>query len=129
MHEGGPDGHKQGGTEIWEFDLAARERLQRIRLRSPGFTYLGVSMEFGQDWIWPFNRIYGWIVDASLAYVGIGNVIVTQDEEPLLVTGANFSGALAIYDASTGEFLHRVTTGNMTTLILQSAWTPTGAGQ
>ena len=79
-------------------------------------------MEFGQDWIWPFRNLYGWIVDASLPYVGIGNMIVTQGPEPRIVTGSNFSGALAIYDGLTGEFLDRVETGNMTTLILQSPW-------
>jgi methylamine dehydrogenase heavy chain len=125
VHQGGVDTHKEGGTELWVYDLDKRERLDRVELHSPGFTYLGVPMEFGQSWIWPFNRLYGWLVDASLSYVGVGNVTVTQGENPLLITGSNFSGSLAIYDALSGEFLDRVTTGNMTTLVLQSPWRPT----
>jgi len=126
VHQGAVDTHKDGGTELWVYDLATRERVDRIELHSPGFTYLGVPMEFGQDWVWPFNRLYGWMVDTSLPYVGIGNVAVTQGEDPLLITGSNFSGSLAIYDALSGEFLDRVTTGNMTTLVLQSPWRPPG---
>ena len=119
VHRGGPDTHKDPGTELWVYDLSRRERVQRIELRSPGFTYLGVPLEFGQSWVWPFNRLYDWLL-ALAPNLGIGNVVVTQDEQPLLVTGSNFTGSLAIYDALSGEFLRRVTTGNMTSLILQA---------
>ncbi|MBW2383664.1 MAG: hypothetical protein JRG92_08510, partial [Deltaproteobacteria bacterium] len=47
------------------------------------------------------------------------------DERPLLVTAANYAGVVAIYDAQSGDFLGRVTTGNMTVLGLQ---TPFAAG-
>jgi methylamine dehydrogenase heavy chain len=124
VHQGGVDTHKDGATELWEYDLASHERVRRIRLHSPGFTYLGVSMEFGQDWVWPFNRLYGALVDVSLAYVGVDTVAVSQDEHPVIVTGANFSGALATYDGLTGEFIDRIETGNMTTLSLALPWRP-----
>jgi len=121
VHQGGPDTHKEPGTELWVYDLAKLERVQRIELRSPGFTYLGVPLEFGQSWIWPFNRLYDGLL-ALAPNLGIGNVVVTQDDEPLLVTGSNFSGSLAVYDALTGKFLRRVRSGNMTTLVLQAPW-------
>jgi len=35
MHEGGPDSHKDPGSEIWVYDLASRERTQRIVLEAP----------------------------------------------------------------------------------------------
>ena len=119
MHQGGPDSHKDPGTELWVYDLSQHERVQRIELRSPGFTYLGVPLEFGQSWVWPFNGLYDWLL-ALAPNLGIGNVVVTQDEQPLLVTGSNFTGSLALYDALSGEFLRRVTTGNMTNLVLQA---------
>jgi methylamine dehydrogenase heavy chain len=122
VHQGGVDTHKQGGSELWVYDLATRKRIQRFELRSPGLTYLGESLEFGQGWVWPFNRLYDWILDAFSEELGIGEVQVTQDDRPLLVTGSNFSGSLAVYDALSGEFLRRVTTGNLTTLILQAPW-------
>lgn len=121
VHQGGPDSHKDPGTELWIYDLAERERVQRIELVNPGFTYLGVPLAFGADWIWPFNHLY----DALLALapnLGVGEIAVTQDERPLLVTGSPFSGSLAVYDALTGEFLRRVAAGNMTTLVLQAPW-------
>ncbi len=123
VHQGGEDTHKEPGRELWVYDLATRERIQRIELVSPGLTYLGVSMEFGQDWIWPFNRLYDWILAA--ADMGVGSIAVTQDERPLLVTGSNFSGSLALYDASTGEYLRRVAVGNMTTAVLQAPFAGT----
>lgn len=122
VHQGGPDTHKQAGTELWIHDLASRERLQRIELRSPGFTYSGVPLEFGSDWVWPFDRLYGWLIDTFAAGLGIGQIAVTPDAQPLLVTAGNYSGTIAVYDALTGEFLRRVTTGNMATLALQAPW-------
>jgi hypothetical protein len=120
MHQGPPDSHKEGGTEAWVYDLATRERVRRIELRNPGLTYLGVPMEFGQDWIWPFNRLYDWVL--SFVPLGTSCITVTQDDEPLLVTGSEFSGSLALYDARTGEFLRRTATGNMTTLGLSAPY-------
>jgi methylamine dehydrogenase heavy chain len=35
MHQGGPDSHKDPGSEIWVYDLAARRRTQRIALKDP----------------------------------------------------------------------------------------------
>jgi methylamine dehydrogenase heavy chain len=121
VHQGGVDSHKDPGSELWVYDLATRKRIQRIELKSPGLTYLGVSMEFGSSWIWPFNQLY----DALLSQapeLGVANIAVTQDDEPLLVAGSDFSGSLALYDALTGRFLRRVTTGNLTTVGVQAPW-------
>lgn len=120
MHQGPPDTHKQAGTQLWIYDVASRRRLQKLELRGPGFTYLGVPVGF--DWPWPFSRIPDWLV-AYVPDLAVGSVAVTQDAQPLLVTGSNFSGALAIYDALSGEFLRRVAPGNMTTLGIQTPWT------
>jgi methylamine dehydrogenase heavy chain len=35
MHVGGPDSHKDPGTEAWVYDLARRKRIQRIALKDP----------------------------------------------------------------------------------------------
>lgn len=120
VHQGGPDTHKEGGTELWIYDLERRARVRRIALRNPGFTYLGVSLEFGRDWVWPFHRLYDWIT--GLTRLGVGEIAVTQDDRPLLVTGSEFSGSLAIYDALDGEFLRRIAVGNMTNIILRAPW-------
>jgi methylamine dehydrogenase heavy chain len=35
MHVGGPDSHKDPGSEIWVYDLDTRRRVQRIKLEDP----------------------------------------------------------------------------------------------
>jgi methylamine dehydrogenase heavy chain len=120
VHQGDVDSHKAPGTELWVIDLASRERIDRWPLRNPGFTYLGVSMEFGQDWIWPFNRLYDALL--SLTGMGVDSIVVTGDDEPLLVTASTFSGSLGLYDADSGDFLRRVVVGNMTNLVLQAPY-------
>lgn len=52
----------------------------------------------------------------------VAQITVTQDAEPLLVTGARFGGSLAIYDAGSGAFLRRVFAGNITTQALRAPW-------
>jgi methylamine dehydrogenase heavy chain len=121
VHQGGVDSHKDPGSELWVYDLATRKRIQRIELKSPGLTYLGVSMEFGSSWIWPFNQLYDALLSQA-SELGVANIAVTQDDEPLLVAGSDFSGSLALYDALTGRFLRRVTTGNLTTVGVQAPW-------
>jgi methylamine dehydrogenase heavy chain len=119
MHQGGADSHKQPGSEVWVFDLETRERLQRIELVNPGFTYLGVPIDGGDTWGW----LVDWIGDRAMRAspeLGIDAIAVTQDDAPRLVTTGTFSGALATYDALTGELLDRIFTGNMTNVVLQT---------
>ena len=122
VHQGGPDTHKDPGSELWVYDLASRKRVQRIRMHNPGLTYLGQPLAFGESWIWPFDHLYGWLLDLMGARLGVGEVAVTQDDHPLLVTGADFSGSLGVYDALSGELLRRIAVGNMTTLALAVPW-------
>lgn len=120
VHQGPPDTHKDPGSELWVYDLAQRRRIARISLRSPGLTYLGAPIDPGASLFWPLDRLFEWIL--SLSGIGVTGVAVTQDEQPLLVTGSGFSGSLGIYDALSGDFLHRVAAGNMTTAVLQVPW-------
>lgn len=120
VHQGPPDTHKDPGKELWVYDLDSRRRVQRIELRSPGLTYLGEPIDPGPRLVWPFGSLFEW----ALHWLGfdVGLVAVTQDERPLLVTASDFSGSLAVHDALSGEFLHRLTPGNMSTLVLQVPW-------
>lgn len=44
MHQGGPDSHKDPGSEIWVYDLAGKRRTQRIALNDPA-TSIAVSSD------------------------------------------------------------------------------------
>jgi methylamine dehydrogenase heavy chain len=126
VHQGEVDTHKDGGKTVFVYDLASRERLSRIELNSVGLTYLGIPVGFGETWIWPFSRIYDGLLGLAGDALGVEEISVTQDEHPLLVTAANYAGVVAIYDARSGEFLRRVTTGNLTVLGLQTPFTASG---
>lgn len=109
VHQGGPDTHKDAGREVWVYDLSARKRVQRIALRNPGITWMGYPVALGSAW-WD-----AFLLDHVLPTIGIDQIAVTQDDEPLLLTGAVYTGALCVYDAKTGELLRRVFTGNTST--------------
>jgi len=118
VHKGGPGTHKEPGEEVWVYDIGRRQRLQRIVLRNPGLTIYGFPVEIGSDWSWPFNRLASWAVDRFVPPM-VSHIQVTADDEPLLITAAQFSGALGLYDARDGRFLRRVQpTGWMTDLLV-----------
>ncbi|UCE85052.1 MAG: amine dehydrogenase [Deltaproteobacteria bacterium] len=122
MHRGGADTHKQSGSELWVYDLGTRERTQRIALHHPGFSFMGDTIEFGKSWPWPFNRLSDWLLDSVAPNPGLDVVAVTQDAEPLLVTGSKQSGSLAVYDARSGRFLRRISSGNFMVHAVQAPW-------
>ena len=109
MHTGGVDTHKDAGTEAWVYDLATRKRVDRIELQNPGFTFMGVPVPLGGE------SMNAFLLDHIVPQIGIDVIAVTQDDEPLFLTGAAYTGALAVYDARSGELLRRLFTGNMTT--------------
>lgn len=121
VHKGGADSHKDAGEEVWVYDLAKRERLQRIKLRSPGLTVYGFPIEFGQDWPWPFDGVSDWMIDTFVP-PAVSAITVTQDSNPRLVTAAQFSGALGVYDAKNGSFIGRVQPTGWTSDILLAPW-------
>jgi len=107
VHRGGADSHKDAGEEVWIYDLATHQRLQRVKLRSPGLTVYGFPIEFGTTWAWPFNHLSSWMLD-TFAPAAVSAIQVTQDDTPLLFSVSQFSGAVGVYDATTGTFLRRV---------------------
>jgi methylamine dehydrogenase heavy chain len=121
MHKGDVDTHKTGGTHLWKFDLATQEKISEHKLVSPGFTFSGVPTEFGTDWIWPFSELYNVLSGFSFQepHARPDAIVITQDEDPTLILGGQFSGMVAIYAASDMTFKHRVTTGNYSNLVLQ----------
>ena len=118
MHRGGPDTHKDPGEEVWIFDLATQRRVTRVPLKNPGFTIYGFPVSGGDG---ALGKVTDWLLD-HFAPPLVGYIAVTQDEQPLLVTASQFSGALGIYDASSGAFLRRVGPTGWTSDVLQAPW-------
>ena len=77
------------GSEIWSFDLASRERLQRLGARPPGVQRGGPG---------PGATI------GSTSGDGVSGIVVTQGVDPLLVSIAG--RGISVRDALTGEYLH-----------------------
>lgn len=121
MHRGPVDSHKHYGEQIWIYDLASRRRLDRIKLVSPGLTIYGFPIEFGSTWPWPFNRTFPWMLN-TFAPAEINSIQVTQDDAPLLFTASQFSGALGIYNALSGEFMRRVEPTGWTSDVMVAPW-------
>jgi methylamine dehydrogenase heavy chain len=122
VHRGGPDGHKEPGSEVWVYDLASRRRTLRIELVSPGLTYLGSPIEPARDRVW-LARLWDWLLE-SPRFPRTDAITVTPDAEPRLVAVNLFSGALAAYDARSGAFLRRVYTGNLSSVGVQAPGPP-----
>jgi methylamine dehydrogenase heavy chain len=121
VHRGGPDSHKDAGEQVWIYDLASRQRIQRVKLVSPGLTIYGFPIEFGKTWVWPFNHLSDWILNIFVpAYVSA--IQVTQDDAALLFTVSQFSGSVGVYDAMSGSFLRRVGPTGWTSDILLAPW-------
>jgi methylamine dehydrogenase heavy chain len=113
MHEGGADTHKQPGTEVWAFDLAKRERAQRIALRGPAAAFVLEQLE--QE---PGGAL-DWLLQRALPNEGVERIAVTQDDEPLLFAATGFPSTLAVYDANTGAHLRDVREVGVATSLIQ----------
>ncbi len=118
MHQGGPDTHKESGSELWIYDLESRKRLERMKLGHPGLSFLSETLSLGPS----LEGLWGFVLDHVIPNPGLDQIQVTQDEQPLLVTGSRIGGSLAVYDALTGEFLRRVSSGNLTVHTLHAPW-------
>jgi methylamine dehydrogenase heavy chain len=103
VHQGGPDSHKQPGSEIWVYDLETRERIQRVEPRNGLGAFLRQSLQLqGDDLV---SEFLDWLIQTLVPSPGVDRIIVTQDEEPVLFTSSTIPPSVAVHDARTGEFI------------------------
>jgi methylamine dehydrogenase heavy chain len=100
MHQGGPDTHKEAGTEVWVYDLESRRRVQRIPVLNPIVSFMGQQVALGR-----FSR---WFLGKVLPNTGVERILVTQDEHPVLVASAAIPPAVMVHDAMTGAVVREV---------------------
>jgi methylamine dehydrogenase heavy chain len=120
MHMGGPDTHKEPGSEVWVYDLEQRVRKGRIVLTNPGLTIYGFPIEI-DHMTWPFGSIAGWLFD-KFAPALVSHIEVTQGADPLLVTVSQFSGSIGLYGLPKGTFRGRVGPTGWTSDLLVAPW-------
>jgi methylamine dehydrogenase heavy chain len=99
VHQGGAGSHKDAGPEVWVYDLAQRRRVQRIEVQNLTAAFLRpqIGIEAGS---------FGdWLLKSLLPNPGADTLAVTQDDAPLLLAGERESGAVGVYDATSGAHL------------------------
>ena len=107
MHRGGPDTHKEPGTEVWVFDLAARRRILRIPVLNPIASFASQQLALaGRSRAGTFA---GWFLRKILPNPGIDRILVTQDERPVLVASASIPPTVTVHDAMTGAVVREIT--------------------
>ena len=106
MHRGGPDTHKEPGTEVWVYDLATHQRIQRIPVLNPLVSFVGQQLALS-NW-GRAGRLTGWFLTKTLPNPGVERILVTQDAHPVLVASASIPPTVTIHDAMTGEVVREV---------------------
>ena len=121
LHQGEPGTHKLGGTHVWVYDTQTHRQLDKVKLKSPGFTFTSEPLTFNDNWTW----LYNFLTDFSFAepHARPDLIAVTQDEHPAFLLSGESTGMVAVYDALTMKFRHRVATANIINMTLQpSTW-------
>jgi len=106
VHQGGPDTHKDPGTEVWVYDLASHHRIERIPMINPLVSFIG--LEGGFDAKRTSGSFLRWALAHILPNPGVDRILVTQDERPLLVASASMPPAVTLHDASSGAVVREV---------------------
>jgi len=100
VHQGGPDTHKQPGSEVWVYDLASRRRVQRIETLSPLVSFIAQQGSLGTDRM--LGRLGRWMLGVSLPHTGVDDILVTQDDHPVLIAAGAMPPTVTVHDAMTG---------------------------
>jgi methylamine dehydrogenase heavy chain len=115
VHQGGPDGHKDAGREVWVYDLASRARVQTIPLRNLLAAFLWQQIGVRSD---PLL----WLLERAVPDVGVDSIAVSQDAEPRLFGVSLQAGTVGVWDARSGAFLRHLENVGMAPGVLQAPW-------
>jgi methylamine dehydrogenase heavy chain len=116
VHQGGPHGHKEPGTEVWVYDVAQRTRVHHVAVGNLMAAFLA-----GQMGLQP-GGVAAYLLDAIVPSVGADSIAVTQDDAPRLFTVSGSAGAIGVHDARTGEWLRNITDVGLAPGVLSAPW-------
>jgi methylamine dehydrogenase heavy chain len=100
VHQGGPDSHKEAGTEIWVYDLASHRRVQRNPALNPLASFVRQQAKLGAT--------SGWFLQRVLPNPGVDRILVTQDDHPVLVAAGMIPPTVTVHDAMTGDVVAEI---------------------
>ena len=104
MHQGPRDTHKDPGTEVWVYDLEERKRTRRIEVPNPVVSFIADQARFGPIETQGLGaRVTRAALDATLPNPGVERIIVTQGDQPLLITSSGFPPTITVHDADSGK--------------------------
>jgi methylamine dehydrogenase heavy chain len=101
VHQGPRDTHKAPGTEVWVYDIASRTRVRRIPVLNPLVSFIAEQAKMGRTTT--TDRVLRWALAAVLPNPGVERILVTQDEDPVLIASAGLPPTITVHDARTGE--------------------------
>jgi methylamine dehydrogenase heavy chain len=101
VHQGGPDGHKEPGREVWVYDLARQERVARIGVPNLMAAFLGQQMDLR-------DGVVTWLLERVVPSPGADSIAVTPGDEPLLLMVSRAAGTVSVHDADTGARLRHL---------------------
>jgi methylamine dehydrogenase heavy chain len=113
MHQGGPESHKEPGTEVWVYEIAKHARALRIPLRNPAAAFLLEQIKEAP------GGLADWLLQRALPNRGTERITVTPGESPQLFAATQFPPTLAVYDATSGEHLRDVPEVGIATNLVQ----------
>jgi methylamine dehydrogenase heavy chain len=97
MHQGKPETFQEPGTEVWVYDVATQQRLERISLKEQSIA-IGVSQD-------ATPRLYSVDFVVPLPYLFTAWIYLTQGQDGIMKI---VQQAVNIYDVHSGEHLHSV---------------------
>jgi len=116
VHQGGPHGHKDPGTEVWVYDLAKRERVQTIAVGNLVGAFLASQMQLeAGGW-------GAWLLEALVPNAGADGIAVTQDAAPRLILVSGGAGSVGVHDALSGALLRNINDVGLFPGVISAPW-------
>ena len=115
VHHGGPGSHKEGGTQVWVYDLAAQQRVQQIAVGNLVGSFAAARMGI-------HGGVGAWLVEHVVPSVGADSIAVTQDADPRLLMVTRQAGTVGVYDARSGAWLRDIEDVGLAPGVLLAPW-------
>jgi methylamine dehydrogenase heavy chain len=116
VHQGGPHGHKEAGTEVWVYDVVKRARVAQIRVGNLMAAFLSAQMGLEP------SGFAAYLLDLAVPSVGADSIAVTQDDAPRLFTVSRSAGSIGVHDALSGEWLRNLNDVGLAPGVVSAPW-------